>query len=297
MSKKPIIGFIGVGYMGGGMAKNIVTKGYELYVLGNKKRETIERLVDLGASEVACPKELAEKCDIIHLCVTDSGVVEELLLSEDGILASQKKELIIIDTSTSDPVSTEKLASICKKQNIYFVDAPLGRTPKEAEEGTLDCMVGAEQEIFEKIKPVLETWSANIIYMGAVGNGHKMKLVNNFISLGYGALYSEAIALALKSGLTIDDFHKVIGSSRMTNGFYGTFMQYVHGGDRNAHKFALSNALKDMNYVNALSVNKGVHNPLQTAVRNSYQLAVTSGKGDDYVPQLSDIIAKINGIT
>lgn len=296
MSKKEIIGFIGVGYMGAGMAKNIVTKGYSLYILGNKKRDNIERLVGLGAVEVASPKEMAEKCDIIHLCVSNSTIVEQIIMGDNGILSSGKDNLIIIDTSTSDPVSTMKINDACRQKNMFLVDAPLGRTPVEAEAGTLDCMVGADDDIFEKIKPVLATWSANIIYLGAVGNGHKMKLINNFISLGYGALYAEALALTQKSGLTIDQFHQVIGSGRMANGFYQTFMKYAHGGDKNAHKFTLENALKDLNYGQSMAVNAKVHNPIQAAVRNSYALAIADNKGDDFVPQLCDVIAKANGI-
>ncbi len=293
---KPVIGFIGIGYMGGGMAKNIVTKGYSLYFMANKKREVAERLLGLGAKEVKSPRALAEACDIVHLCLNSSPAVEETVMGENGLLSAGRKGLIIIDTSTSDPVSTLRLAAHCAKVETHFVDAPLSRTPKEAEAGTLDCMIGAEPEILEKIYPVIETWSTNIIPMGAVGNGHKMKLVNNFVGMSYAILYSEALALARKAGLSIEQFHSVIGSGRMRSGFYDTFMQYVHDGDKNAHKFTLENALKDMSYVTALANDLGLNNPVQASVRNSFALAVAAGHGGDFIPQVSDFIARINGV-
>ena len=296
MTKKQIIGFIGIGYMGVGMAKNILASGYELYILGHKKRKNIERLITLGAIELSTPKELADKCDIIHICVNDSPTVEKIMLGENGILETPHKDLIIVDTSTSDPVSTLKLIDLCKKQNVIFIDAPLSKTPKEAEEGTLDCMIGADKNILEKLRPIIETWASNIIHVGAAGNGHKMKLINNFIALGYGALYSEALITAQKAGLTIDDFHAVIGSGRMRNGFYDTFMKYVHGGDKNAHQFTLKNALKDMSYLTSLTNSIGINNQIQSSIRNSYAIAVNTNKGDDFVPQLYDVIATLNGL-
>jgi 3-hydroxyisobutyrate dehydrogenase-like beta-hydroxyacid dehydrogenase len=145
---KPVIGFIGVGFMGAGMAKNLVTKGYALVIMGNKNREPVERLKALGATEVTSAKELAMKCDIVHLCVTGSPQVESLMNGPHGIFASDKKGLIVIDCSTSNPVSTKQLAQTAHTHGMHFIDAPLGRTPVEAEAGTLDAMVGADDEVF-----------------------------------------------------------------------------------------------------------------------------------------------------
>ena len=101
---KPVIGFIGVGLMGHGMAKNIVEKGYPLVVMAHRNREPVDDLVARGAREVSTPKEMAQHCDIIHLCVSGSPQVEANIRGSDGILASGKKGLIVVDCSTSDPV-------------------------------------------------------------------------------------------------------------------------------------------------------------------------------------------------
>jgi len=294
---KPVIGFIGVGFMGAGMAKNLVTKGYDLVVMGNKNREPVERLKALGATEATSAKELAMQCDIVHLCVTGSTQVESLMNGPDGIFASNKKSLIIIDCSTSNPVSTKQLAAAAHTQGMHFIDAPLGRTPVEAEAGTLDAMVGADDEIFAKVKPVIECWAANIVHLGPVGLGHTMKLVNNFVAMGYAALFSEALSIARKAGLSQEQFHAVIGSGRMRSPFYDTFMKWTMDGDHNAHKFTISNAHKDMRYTASLANEIGALSPIQAMVKTSFAAMEAQGEGHLFVPMLADFVAEQNGLT
>lgn len=293
---KERIGFIGVGLMGHGMAANIVGKGYPLTVLGHRNREPVEDLKQRGAAEAGSARELAEACDIVLLCVTGSPQVEAVINGPDG-LASAGKPLLIIDCSTSEPAVTTRLAAELEPKGITLIDAPLGRTPKDAWEGTLDVMVGGGADAVARARPVLDCFAGRVIETGPTGTGHTMKLLNNFLSMGYAALYSEALTLGAKAGLTPTVFDSVIRGGRMDCGFYQTFFKYVLERDRNAHRFTLRNALKDMTYVSSFANAAGVANPLGAAVRNSYALAVTGGRGDDYVPMLSDIMAGLNGVS
>ncbi len=293
---KPTIGFVGVGLMGHGMAKNLVSKGWPLVVLGHRKREPVEHLKSLGAREAATPRELAAQCEIVHQCVTGSPQVEATLRGADGLLAGAKPGTVIIDCSTSNPVSTLALAEEAKARGVHFVDAPLSRTPKEAEAGTLDTMVGAEPEVFVRIEPVLRAWAGNVVHLGPVGLGHKMKLINNFVAMGYAALFSEALAIARKSGLTVEQFHSVIGSGRMRSPFYDTFMQWTLAGDENAHRFTIANAHKDMRYLAAMANEAGAVNLLQPQVKNMFAAMQAAGQGERFVPMLADFIAGLNGL-
>ncbi len=293
---KPVIGFIGVGLMGAGMAKNIVTKGYPLVIMGHRNREPVERLVKLGASEAKTPRELAAQCDIVHLCVTASPQVEAVMNGPDGIFASGREGLIVIDCSTSNPVSTLALAEAAKSHGMTFIDAPLSRTPIEAEAGTLDAMVGADPDTFARVRPVLECWAGNIVHLGAVGLGHKMKLVNNFIAMGYAALFSEALGIARKAGLSKEQFHTVISSGRMRSPFYDTFMKWTMDGDENAHRFTISNAHKDMRYLSSLANEIGALHPIQSMVKNSFAAMEAAGQAQRYVPMLADFVATQNGL-
>ena len=293
---KPTIGFIGTGLMGHGMAKNIVEAGYPLVVMAHRKREAVDDLIQRGATEVASPKEMAETCEIIHLCVTGSPQVESNIRGPQGLLAGLQKNAVIIDCSTADPVSTLTLADEIRAAGGHMADAPLSRTPKEAWEGTLDAMVGADDAVFERIKPVIETWAGVIVHLGEVGLGHKMKLINNFIGMGYGALYAEALALARKSGLSAKQFDSVIRPGRLSNGFYETFMKWTLEHDENAHKFAIANAHKDMRYLGNLALSVGAVNPMQSVVKNAYAAMEAAGEGDRFVPMLADFIARQNGL-
>ena len=293
---KAVIGFIGVGLMGHGMAKNLVTKGHPLVIMGHRNREPVEHLKSLGAREAATARELAQACDIVHLCVTGSPQVEALMRGPDGLLAGAKSSMIIIDCSTSNPVSTLALAEEAKARGVHFVDAPLSRTPKEAEAGTLDTMVGAEPEVFARIEPVLRCWAGQVVHLGPVSLGHKMKLINNFVAMGYAALYSEAMAIARKAGLSIEQFHAVIGSGRMRSPFYDTFMQWSLNHDENAHRFTISNAHKDMRYLASMAGELGAVNPIQADVKNLFAAMDAAGQGERFVPMLADFVAGINAL-
>lgn len=295
-ANKPVIGFIGVGFMGHGMAANILKGGYSLVVKGNRNREPVEDLLARGATEAATPREMAMACDIIHICLSNSPQVEAVIRGADGILASGKAGLIVIDTSTADPTSTKGLAEELAAKGMTLVDAPLGRTPKEAEAGTLDAMVGADADTFATVRPVIDCWAGNITHIGPVGSAHQMKLIMNFIGMGYAALYGEALALAAKVGLAPQTVQEVIGGSRMSNGFFDSFMQYAVGRDRDAHKFSITNASKDVRYVSNMATAAGVVNPMGAAIRNYFAQVEAQGNGADYVPMMSDHIAAMNGV-
>lgn len=296
MNSKPVIGFIGLGFMGHGMAKNIVTKGHPLVVLGHRNREPIENLKSLGATEAASTAELAAACDIVFVCVTGSPQVEALMRGPQGVFANGKRGLIVVDCSTSNPVSTQTLAGEAAAAGMTFMDAPLGGTPVEAEAGKLLAMVGADDATFAQVEPVIACWAGKIVHLGPVSVGHTTKLINNFVAMGYGALYSEALAIGRKAGLTPEKFHQVIGSGRMRCGFYDTFMGWTIDGNENAHKFTITNAHKDMRYLASLANEIGALSPLQSLVKNNYAAMDAAGQGQRFVPMLADFVANQNGL-
>ncbi len=149
-------------------------------------------------------------------------------------MAGAKGPLTIVDCSTSEPTLTIALHGASKAKGVDICDAPLGGTPANAEAGTLSAMVGAEPEVFERVAPVIGAFATKVTHVGAPGAGHTLKLLNNFLSLGYGAIYAEALALAAKVGVTPQTFDSVIRGSRMDCGFYQTFMTYVLERDVNA---------------------------------------------------------------
>ena len=293
---KPRIGFIGVGFMGHGMARNLLEKGHSVQVIGNRNREPVEDLIARGATEAASPAALAAAVDIIHLCLPNSTSVERVMRGAKGIIAHARPGLTVIDTTTADPASTVALAAELADVGGTLVDAPLGRTPKEAEAGTLDAMVGCDEATFQRVLPVIQCWAANINHVGPVGSAHKMKLIMNFISMGYAALYAEALTTAAKAGIAPQTVRNVIGSSRLSNGFFDTFMAGAVGGDREIHKFTITNAAKDLRYCAAMAMAGGMANPMGAAMRSMFAAAEASGRGGDFVPRLAELFAAANGL-
>jgi 3-hydroxyisobutyrate dehydrogenase-like beta-hydroxyacid dehydrogenase len=290
------VGFVGLGLMGHGMAKNIVEKGYPLTVIAHRNRKPIEDLVGRGATEASSLSELAANSTMIFLCLTSSKEVSAVI---DGMMAALTPGTVIVDCSTGDPTVTIRIAEALAGRQVQFADAPLSRTPKEAWEGTLDCMVGADETTFARIRPVISTWAGKIVHIGGVADGHRMKLLNNFISLGMGALFAEALALSRKVGISVERFDSVIRGGRMDSPFYQTFMGHTLEGNRNAHRFTLSNAYKDLKYLEAMANDATVATPLASAAKNSYAAAVAGGGSgpEDYVPHLADFIAKMNNVS
>ena len=296
MSKERV-GFVGVGLMGHGMAKNILAAGYPLTVIAHRSRAAVEDLVERGASEVETLADIARASSVIHICAPGSPQVEAII---SEMLPAMAEGTVIVDCSTSDPGSTAKLAETLAAQGCHMADAPLGGTPVQAEAGQLATMVGASDEVFARLNPLLGAWAGGgVVHLGAPGKGHQMKLLNNFLAMGYAAMYSEALALSEKVGISTQQFDSVIRGSRMDCGFYQTFMGYALEGNREAHKFTLTNAYKDMRYLASMADGAGVANPMGGAVKNSFAMAVnTGGDGaEDYVPHLVDYVAKANAVT
>src|SRR5439155_23580665 len=200
---KPRIGFIGLGLMGHGMAKNLVGKRFPLTVRVHRNRKAAEDILAAGAKEAQTNADLARASDIVILCVTGSPQIEEIIYGDSGIMSAARDGLVVVDTSTAEPASTARIRDDLAGKGTKYVDAPLARTPREAEEGRLNTMVGADDATFAQLKPVLSAYCENVIHVGPPGHGHMLKLVNNFIAQAIAAATAEACAACAKSGVSI----------------------------------------------------------------------------------------------
>ena len=284
------IGFIGIGYMGYGMAKNILAKGYLLKFKANTKRKAADDLISRGATEVENIQDLCRDIDVLQLCLPSSDQVEDILIKKKAI-NFLKKDSVIIDSTTADPISSEKIINICNDNNIHFIDAPLGKTPAEAWSGKLDAIVGAKIEILEKIKPLIECWAERIIHIGVPGSGHKLKSLNNMLSLSYYSLYYEALTICKQSKISEQTFHSVITGSRMDNELFQAFMKYVlNPKEENQHKFSINNANKDLGYLMSLAMKNNAPTLMGSAAKQVFEKAKFNGLGDKNVSELYHLI-------
>lgn len=290
------IGFIGLGLMGHGMAANILKKGFPLTVLGHRNRQPVEDLVERGAQEAKTAAELARGADVVILCVTGSPQVEDALTRPGGLLEGAHEGLTVVDSSTGDPEATLKIDEAVRARGARFMDAPVNRTPKDAEAGRLTILAGADADTLAAVRPVLEAFSEAIYHLGPVGAGHQAKLIHNFIAQGTAAVLAEAFCTAAKVGLNLKAFAELCTLSGAFSKTFERIVPFVLSGDDTGQMFALRNAAKDMRYYSRLAQNAPSTAFVAEAVHQTYVLANNLGHGDKFVPHLFDVLGEINGV-
>jgi 3-hydroxyisobutyrate dehydrogenase-like beta-hydroxyacid dehydrogenase len=290
------VGLIGVGLMGHGIGKNILAKGFKLNVLAHKNRAPVESLVGMGAHETKTIAEIAHASDMVILVVTGTPQVEEIVLGPDGLLKHGRKGLIIADCSTAEPSSTMRIVTQAAEHGITFMDTPMTRTPNEAEAGKLGLMVGGEASMLELIRPVLSSFAELIVHTGAVGTGHQVKLLNNFLSLGHAAIAAEAITVAKKAGVDMKALREVIMGGGASSVMFGRLINVPLSDDDSQLKFAIRNARKDLRYYTNMTEQMPVASFMAEQVHQTYVLAETLGYGDRYVPRIIDMMMKLAGM-
>jgi 3-hydroxyisobutyrate dehydrogenase-like beta-hydroxyacid dehydrogenase len=292
----PRIGFIGLGLMGHGMAKNLVAKGFPLVVKVNRDRSRIGDILAAGAKEASTNADVARGSDVVVLCVTGSPQVEQVVFDNEGLLAAARPGLVVIDTSTSEPGSTAKIREAFAARKTSFVDAPLARTPKEAEAGKLNAMVGADEATFERVKPVLAAFCENIFHVGPPGAGHTLKLVNNFMALTIAASIAEAFAVAGKAGVKLDKLFEVVSQGALNSNIFQMIGGGAVQGDLERMKFSIVNAAKDMRYYTHLAESLPVASFIGEAVHQSFEQAVALGLGDKLLASMIEAQEKLNNV-
>jgi 3-hydroxyisobutyrate dehydrogenase-like beta-hydroxyacid dehydrogenase len=293
---KPRIGFVGLGMMGHGMAKNLLAKGFPLSVKVNRDRSRLADILAAGARECATNAEVAGNADFVILCVTGSPQVEEVVFGSNGLLGGARKDLVVIDTSTSEPGTTARCREAFAAKGATFVDAPLARTPKEAEEGRLNSMVGADDATFARVKPVLAAFCENIFHVGPPGAGHTLKLVNNFMALTIAASIAEAFAVASKAGVRLDKLHEVVSQGALNSNIFQMIAGGAVQGDLTRMKFSIANAAKDLRYYTHLAESLPVATFVGEAVHQSFNQAVSQGLGERLLASMIEAQEKVNGM-
>lgn len=290
------IGLIGAGLMGHGIGKNLVEKGFPLAVLGHRNRQPVEDLVSRGATEARDIADLCGRSDAVLLCVTGSTQVEDLFLKEGGVLGSARPGLVVVDTSTSEPTSTLRLAEALAAKGGQLVDAPMTRTPAEAEAGRLNTIVGADPELFARLRPMFEAYCENIFHAGPLGSGHRLKLINNFLVTGSVALVAEAIVAASRTGVDLDKLYEVVSAGPMASALLRNLIPKAAAGEFDGMKFQLANARKDLRYYTHLAEDAGIVSFMGETTHQVFTQAVALGFGDHFLPSLIEAQAKLHGV-
>jgi 3-hydroxyisobutyrate dehydrogenase-like beta-hydroxyacid dehydrogenase len=290
------IGFIGLGMMGHGIAKNLLAKGHKLRFKAHRSRANLADLVAAGATEVDTRAELARGADLVMLCVTGSPQVEDIVYGTDGLLAAARPGLVVVDHSTAEPASGARIRADFAARGTSFVDAPLARTPKEAEEGRLNTMVGASAADFDALRPVLAAFCENIIHVGPPGHGHVLKLVNNMLAMSAAAAIAEAMATAAKAGLSLQKVFEVISAGGVNSGIFQMMVGRMLHGDLAGLKFSIANAQKDLRYYTHLAEMLPTTSFMAEAAHQSFVQAANLGHGDAFIASLLKVREQLDQV-
>ncbi|MAY54927.1 MAG: 2-hydroxy-3-oxopropionate reductase [Gammaproteobacteria bacterium] len=284
------VGLIGVGLMGHGIAKNIVTKGWELSFLDQVGNQSTTDLLELGAKPYDKAVDLAAASDVLVLCVTGSPQVEDVLTGSGAVLDGLRPGSIVIDCSTAIPSSTRALAAKVGDKGSDFVDAAMTRTPKEAEEGRLNLLVGGKEESITRIRSLLESFAENIFIAGDVGSGHQLKLIHNIISMGTIALIAEVAACAIQDGMDTTAMVDCLRKGGAGGAALERVAPYILEGNADLLRFTINNAYKDVGYYNTMAEEMDAARLMSKAAYDTLAGQIDQGKGSAFMPELVKLL-------
>ncbi|WP_265499525.1 NAD(P)-dependent oxidoreductase [Paracoccus beibuensis] len=286
------IGMVGVGLMGHGIAKNVLIGGYHLSFLHHGGNQPDDDLLALGAARVEGLRQLAAESDVILLCLSGSPQVEEVLTGSAGMLAAIRPQTVIIDCSTAIPASTLRLAASTREAGGQFMDAAMTRTPVEAEQGRLNLLVGAGDDLFARMRPLLDCFAENIFHAGDVGAGHTLKLLHNYVSVGFATLLGEAAACARKSGIPDEVFVDVLAKGGGHGAALDRIAPFLLRNDPSGMKFAISNAAKDIAYYLRMSEDVGAPRDAAAGIDATLRSLTDAGHAEAYLSQAAALFAR-----
>ena len=271
------IGFIGLGIMGESMSENIVKKHDDTVYVFDFVKEKVDLLAGKGAVACESSKELAEKSDVIISMVPKSEHSRSVYESIVDVLNSSKT---CIDMSTIDPSVSVEISEMVKKSGAQFIDAPVVKSKPAAIAGKLGIYVGGDEDVYEKMRPILLYMGENVIRMGGNGKGLVMKICHNALVTQIQNGVNETLTLAQKNGISISDYATAISYGGGQNFYLDTQHEKLAAGDYST-AFSLANAAKDVNICMNLAEECGVNMPGEANVQRVYQEAMDKGMGPD----------------
>ena len=277
------IGFIGAGFMGYGIALNLMKSGHLLRVIANRNRDNIENLVNQGATEARDFNDLLEEAEAVVSCVGTADQIEHIVTRSEPHL---EKNVVWIDCTTSRPQTAVAISLRLKKIGVDFVDAPVTRGPKDALDGRLISFVGADKPVFEKVRPLVACYSESVTHIGPVGSALQVKLLNNFITMGQVALVVEAMQAADRAGVDRRTLFSILSQGAANSGTLQKMVPPALEDDYTGHAFSLGNGAKDVRYGRELLTDSETGNIMSEALDRYYTRQLNKYPDDTLLSRL-----------
>jgi len=287
----PIIGFIGLGVMGGPMCRNVVKKHPAKVHAFDLDTVALATVANAGAHAASSVAEVAQASGIVFLSLPGGKQVQDVCFGDAGIVGAARPGLIVVDLSTTSVADARATGARLATAGIAFADAPVARTREAAEAGTLSIMVGASDALFGKIEPLLRTMGSDVTHCGGIGCGQVVKLINNTLVFEHVAALAEMMVVGERAGVApavlLDAVSKGSGDSFVLRN-HGLKAMLPRKFPESA--FPSSYVLKDLGYAIELAKSCGVEPKVPATVRAYYEAAVEKGLGARYFPAIIELI-------
>ena len=273
------VGFIGLGVMGSPMALNILKGGHELTVY-DRSPEAIAQLVKAGATAAASPREVGAASEIVVTMLPEPQHVDQVVLGKDGVVEGLRKGGIVIEMSTIDPQTSQRVGDELRKRGMDLVDSPVGKTSEHAATGTLTLMVGGNPAAIERATPVLNCMGTDTFLCGGPGMGHAMKITNNLLATTIMVANTEVLAIGIKSGLTLELMQRVMRTTMAWNQQLAVALPKKAFLGDDSPGFAVRLACKDVRLACELAEAQGFTAEVGRAAQSTMDKAIAMGLGE-----------------
>lgn len=272
------VGFIGLGEMGSGMARNLLRAGYPLFAY-DTNGDALDRIAGCGARKAESVAAVAGICERIILMLPDTRVVEAVLFGGEGLAPRLEAGHVIIDCGTTHPDFTREASRRLADLGVHFLDAPVSGMSSRAADGTLTLMVGGDRDAFCVVEPLLNAMGSSICYMGGSGNGQLAKIVNNTLFNISCAALAEMLPLAVRLGLDAKKTCEAVMTGSGQSYGFDTFAPLVL--ERNfGPGYPMANARKDIDAITGILEEEGVDLPVVSAAADTFRAALDQGMGN-----------------
>lgn len=273
------VGFIGLGVMGGPMALNVLKGGHVLTVF-DLDPAAVERLTGAGARAASSPREVGAASEVVVTMLPEPRHVETVVLGPDGVADGLRPGGVVVDMSTIDPQTSQRVGAELRRRGLHMVDSPVGKTSEHAATGTLTLMVGGEPDIIARVKPVLDCMGSETFLCGGPGMGHAMKITNNLLATTIMAANTEALAIGVKSGLTLELMLDVMRTTMAWNNQLAVAMPKKAFRGDDSPGFMVKLAAKDVRLAVELARALGFEAPVGQGAQKTLERAMEAGHAE-----------------
>ncbi len=274
------LGFLGLGIMGGPMARHLVMGGHEVAVWSNNPKKAKDLAGSAGALFCATPKEVAQNSECAFLCVGDTAMSRGVILGDNGLAKGAKKGYVIADCSTVSPHESTLMGAELETMGIEFLDAPCTGSKGGAEGGTLTFMIGGKEEVFTKTRPYFEAMGKTLYYCGKSGMGLRAKLTQNLILGNLLQAFNEGLVLSTKAGVDPELMLDILNNSAARSGLIAIKAPMVFKRDFTTN-FSVKWLEKDIGLAVDLGGELGVPLMLTGLTQQLFQAAMAKGYGEE----------------